>query len=149
VCVARDITIIQGPKISLDSGLLGEGEFQFNSELVLQLEYNYLIHPDSKPLGLNYFSQARMARYITELEKYGGDLAFKPKIVALNKIDALTLNQRKKKLIELNKATNSKVYEMSGVSSAGVTEILRELRKVIDKSNTPEVLDVEDKQWRP
>jgi len=86
---------------------------------------------------------------VTELEKYGGDLAFKPKIVALNKIDALTLNQRKKKLIELNKVTNSKVYEMSGVSSAGVTEILRELRKVIDKSNKPEVLEVEDKQWRP
>ena len=58
-------------------------------------------------------------------------------------------NQRKKKLIELKAVTNSEVYEMSGVSSAGVTEILRELRKVIDKANKPEVLEVEDKPWRP
>ena len=81
---------------------------------------------------------------VTELEKYGGDLRYKPKIVALNKVDALTENQRKKKLIELKAVTNSEVYEMSGVSSAGVTEILRELRKVIDKANKPEVLEVED-----
>ena len=86
---------------------------------------------------------------VTELEKYGGDLRYKPKIVALNKVDALTENQRKKKLIELKTVTNSEVYEMSGVSSAGVTEILRELRKVIDKANKPEVLEVEDKPWRP
>ena len=86
---------------------------------------------------------------VTELEKYGGDLRYKPKIVALNKVDALTENQRKKKLIELKAVTNSEVYEMSGVSSAGVTEILRELRKVIDKANKPEVLEVENKPWRP
>ena len=86
---------------------------------------------------------------VTELEKYGGDLRYKPKIVALNKVDALTENQRKKKLIELKAVANSEVYEMSGVSSAGVTEILRELRKVIDKANKPEVLEVEDKPWRP
>ncbi|MBT5911650.1 MAG: GTPase ObgE [Rhodospirillaceae bacterium] len=86
---------------------------------------------------------------VTELEKYGGDLRYKPKIVALNKVDALTENQRKKKLIELKAVANSDVYEMSGVSSAGVTEILRELRKVIDKANKPEVLEVEDKPWRP
>ena len=86
---------------------------------------------------------------VTELEKYGGDLRYKPKIVALNKVDALTENQRKKKLIELKAVTNSEVYEMSGVSSAGVTDILRELRKVIDKANKPEVLEVEDKPWRP
>jgi len=86
---------------------------------------------------------------VTELEKYGGDLRYKPKIVALNKVDALTENQRKIKLIELKAVTNSEVYEMSGVSSAGVTEILRELRKVIDKANKPEVLEVEDKPWRP
>jgi len=86
---------------------------------------------------------------VTELEKYGGDLRYKPKIVALNKVDALTENQRKKKLIELKAVTNSEVYEMSGVSSAGVTEILRELRKVIDKANKPEVLEVENEPWRP
>ncbi|MBT4285040.1 MAG: GTPase ObgE [Rhodobacteraceae bacterium] len=86
---------------------------------------------------------------VTELEKYGGDLRYKPKIVALNKVDALTENQRKKKLIELKAVANSDVYEMSGVSSAGVTDILRELRKVIDKANKPEVLEVEDKPWRP
>ncbi|MDG2374380.1 MAG: GTPase ObgE [Paracoccaceae bacterium] len=86
---------------------------------------------------------------VTELEKYGGDLRYKPKIVALNKVDALTENQRKKKLVELKAVANSDVYEMSGVSSAGVTDILRELRKVIDKANKPEVLEVEDKPWRP
>jgi predicted amidohydrolase YtcJ len=50
-----------------------DGVVSNNSAAVTE-EYNYLIHPDSKPLGLNYFSQARMARYITELEKYGFDV---------------------------------------------------------------------------
>ena len=103
----------------------------------------HLVDGTSKSITKEY------STIITELEKYGGDLAYKPKIVALNKIDALTESQRKKKLTELKTVANSKVYEMSGVSSAGVTEILRELRKVIDMANNPEVLKVEDKPWRP
>ena len=49
-----------------------DGTVSNNSAAVLE-PYAFLIHPDSKPLGLNYFTEDRMARYITELEKTGYD----------------------------------------------------------------------------
>ena len=44
-----------------------------NSAAVIE-PYHYRIHPDSKPHGLNYFDEARMTRYIEELEKVGFDI---------------------------------------------------------------------------
>ena len=41
-----------------------------NSAAVME-PYNHLIHPYAKPYGLNYFTEQRMADYITELEKVG------------------------------------------------------------------------------
>lgn len=84
---------------------------------------------------------------ITELEAYSPDLALKPRITALNKIDALdakTLGTRKR---ALEKAVGGPVFLMSGVSKQGVTEVLRALyaRIVGDK-----VADAaEDGTWQP
>ena len=64
---------------------------------------------------------------IGELKAYAEDLADKPRITALNKIDALdskTLSTRKK---ALEKASGGPVYLISGVSKQGVVDVLRQI----------------------
>lgn len=64
---------------------------------------------------------------IGELEAYGGALAEKPRITAINKIDALdakTLSTRRK---ALEKASGGLVFAMSGVTGKGIPEVLRAL----------------------
>ncbi len=68
---------------------------------------------------------------IDELEAYGGALADKPRITALNKIDALDEDERKAARAELEKASGARVLMMSGVSGEGLTEVLRALRAEI------------------
>ena len=65
---------------------------------------------------------------ITELEAYGGELADKPRIIVLNKIDALDEEERITARDCLIKTCGSDVMMMSGVSREGVTEVLRALR---------------------
>jgi len=60
-----------------------------------------------------------------ELEAYGGGLAEKPEIVALNKIDALTPEAREEKAAELEAACGRRPMLVSGVSGEGVPELLR------------------------
>ena len=64
---------------------------------------------------------------IGELEAYAEDLAQKPRVTALNKIDALdskTLSTRKK---ALEKASGGKVFLISGVAGTGLQDVLREI----------------------
>jgi GTP-binding protein len=61
-----------------------------------------------------------------ELESYGHELAGKPEILALSKVDALDPASRKAKAAELKKAAKAPVRLVSGVSGEGVTELLRE-----------------------
>src|SRR5690349_13203978 len=61
-----------------------------------------------------------------ELESYGVELAGKPEIVALSKIDALEPAMRKAQAAALKKAAKAPVRLVSGVSGEGVTELLRE-----------------------
>ncbi len=67
----------------------------------------------------------------TELEAYGGDLIGKPEIVALSQIDVLDEKELKKKAKELEKASGRKVFLLSAVTGAGMTDTLRALRDVI------------------
>jgi len=90
---------------------------------------------------------------INELELYGGDLANKPRITVLNKIDALDDEERAFLRDELQEASGERVWLMSGVTGEGVTEVLRILRSQIDEdklrarkeANRP----VEDLPWQP
>ena len=70
---------------------------------------------------------------IHELEAYGGDLAEKPRVTVLNKIDALDEEERAEAQKELEKASGGPVMLMSGVAREGVTEVLRALRGQIDE----------------
>ena len=61
-----------------------------------------------------------------ELAAYGEGLEAKSEILALNKIDALTDEERKTKKKALEKASKAKVRLVSGAAKLGVTELLRE-----------------------
>jgi GTP-binding protein len=61
-----------------------------------------------------------------ELEAYGEELADKPEILALNKVDALDAETIAQKAAELKAAAGVEPRCISGVSGKGVTELLRE-----------------------
>ena len=87
---------------------------------------------------------------ITELEAYGGHLADKPRITALNKIDALEDEDRDAKLDALRQATGGEVFAMSGVSRDGLQNVLRAVRACITEDRIREKKSLEEpKQWRP
>jgi GTPase len=67
-----------------------------------------------------------------ELRAYGGNLARKKEIVALNKIDAMSDEDMEAKRGQLEKASRKTVHLISGVSGRGVRELLSELMKLVD-----------------
>ncbi|MEL6563734.1 MAG: GTPase ObgE [Pseudomonadota bacterium] len=86
---------------------------------------------------------------ITELEAYGGDLADKPRVTVLNKVDALDKEERAKARSELEKASGGPVMLMSSVAREGVTEVLRTLRGQIDDDRVRHRPAEEVEPWRP
>jgi GTP-binding protein len=87
---------------------------------------------------------------IGELEAYGGDLALKPRVTVVNKIDALDREERAEVQAALAAAVGAPVMAMSGVSSEGVTEGLRAVRAEIEDYRVrlkPVPEDVE--KWHP
>ncbi|MGM0562301.1 MAG: GTPase, partial [Pseudomonadota bacterium] len=73
-----------------------------------------------------------------ELEAYGGALAEKPEVLALNKTDALdeeTIRTRQKALAE---ASGEEVHPISGISGRGVKQMLRLLQQHIRAYRTAE-----------
>ncbi|MEM9870767.1 MAG: GTPase ObgE [Pseudomonadota bacterium] len=86
---------------------------------------------------------------ITELEAYGGDLADKPRVTVLNKIDALDEEQRANARSDLEKTSGDPVMLMSSVAREGVTEVLRTLRGQIDDDRVRHRPAEEVEPWRP
>ncbi len=69
-----------------------------------------------------------------ELEAYGGQLADKIEIVALNKIDAVAPDELKKQKDRLKRAARKTPLLLSGATVQGVTEALRALAEVIGEA---------------
>ncbi|TCM77327.1 GTPase ObgE [Rhodovulum steppense] len=87
---------------------------------------------------------------INELEAYGGHLADKPRVTALNKIDALDEDERAEKIAALEAEIDRPVLAMSGVSREGIAEVLRALRAEIDEDRLRHHAGGdEDETWRP
>ncbi|MFN4057380.1 MAG: GTPase ObgE [Roseinatronobacter sp.] len=82
-----------------------------------------------------------------ELDAYSHDVAMKPRIVAINKIDALDEEERAAKKAAVEKISGRKVYLISAVSGEGMQDILRALMARIDKGRA--VVEDEDGIWRP
>ena len=90
------------------------------------------------------------ATIIREIEAYGALLADKPRITVLNKVDALSDEERSAKLAELGQAVDGPVMAMSGVAREGVTDVLRALRSQIDKDKLRYKKDEsEPEPWQP
>ncbi|SHI45894.1 GTP-binding protein [Palleronia salina] len=87
---------------------------------------------------------------IDELEAYGGVLAEKPRITALNKIDALDEEERAAAKKSLEAVADGPLWLMSGVSGEGLTEVLRAVRAEIsdDKLRRSDANDKDD-TWQP
>ena len=86
---------------------------------------------------------------IHELEAYGGELAAKPRVTALNKIDALDDDERAERKAALE-AVAGPVMMMSGVSREGLTEVLRAVKSRIDNDRLrARKAGEEDEPWRP
>jgi GTP-binding protein len=82
-----------------------------------------------------------------ELEAYGHELVDKPEIVALNKADALTPEQLKQQTARLKRAAKKTPLVISGVSGQGVTDALRALVKMINRSSEHE--QPAEAAWHP
>ncbi len=86
---------------------------------------------------------------IGELNAYGGELATKPRVTALNKIDALDDDERAERKAALE-AVAGPVMMMSGVSREGLVDVLRAVRDRIDKDKLRQRESAEDPgPWRP
>jgi GTPase len=84
---------------------------------------------------------------LAELAAYGQGLAEKPRVVALNKIDALDDETKGARLSALE-AVAGKVHAISGVSGAGIAEVLRVLRRTAAEARAGEMPE-EHGPWRP
>ncbi|WP_146345282.1 GTPase ObgE [Falsiphaeobacter marinintestinus] len=89
------------------------------------------------------------ATIIGELEAYGGHLADKPRVTALNKVDALDDEERDEAKVTLEQAVGRSVLMMSGVSGEGVTDVLRAVRAEIAEDRLRLKPVEEEDQWRP
>ena len=81
-----------------------------------------------------------------ELAAYSPELAARPRVTALNKIDALDPETRAERRAALEAETGSSVFEMSGVSKEGVAQVLRALWAQIAAAKPK---SYEDTPWRP
>lgn len=89
------------------------------------------------------------ATIIGELEAYGGALAEKPRVTALNKIDALDEEERVERRAALE-AVAGPVFMMSGVSGEGLTEVLRAVRSEINEDRLRQKDETEEPgPWHP
>jgi len=82
---------------------------------------------------------------VTELEAYSDILGDKPRILALNKVDAMDAKQISDRRRALEKASGGPVHVISGVAGRGIPDVLREIHATI-KGQEPEE---ERGAWQP
>ena len=84
-----------------------------------------------------------------EIKAYGAGLESKPRIVVLNKIDALDDEERSFLRDELQAEVGARVHLMSGATGEGTTLILRVLQAQIDDARAAKNPPKEDDTWHP
>jgi GTPase len=84
-----------------------------------------------------------------ELEAYGGGLADKAEVVALNKADALTPEALKQQVARLKRAAGRTPLVVSAATGAGVPDVLRALIKVIDDARPADQKLAGAQAWQP
>jgi GTP-binding protein len=84
-----------------------------------------------------------------ELAAYGGGLADKAEIVALNKADALTPEQRKVQLASLKRAAGTTPLVISAATGEGVPQVLRALLPFVEAARSVEAETPRAAAWHP
>lgn len=91
-----------------------------------------------------------------ELAKYAEDLAKKPEILVINKIDALSQDEIDERVTALSKVTDQEIFTMSAVAKINVPDVLRQLLKIIERDkvlenvdSVPEQDETKEKPWSP
>ncbi|MFK8253287.1 GTPase ObgE [Ancylobacter terrae] len=84
-----------------------------------------------------------------ELEAYGHDLADKPEIVALSKVDALDPETLKEQVARLKRAAKRTPLVLSAQSGEGIEKALRQLLAIIDEGRAVEQEREVREPWRP
>ena len=85
-----------------------------------------------------------------ELSAYGQGLADKPEIVALNKADAMNVDEIKQQVVRLKRAAKKVPLVISAVSGDGVPDVLRALLKVVDQARGASLeQSAADAAWHP
>jgi len=85
-----------------------------------------------------------------ELELYSASVHAKPRVVALNKVDALDDETLEARAAELESAWGGRVWRLSGATGKGVQAVLRALMAEIDAARTASgARDTENQPWRP
>ncbi|WP_395666872.1 GTPase ObgE [Methylocella sp.] len=95
----------------------------------------HLVGADCEHAGKAYKTVRR------ELEAYGGDLAEKPEIVALSKIDAVDAETLKQQMMRLKRAARRTPLRLSAAAHMNVDEALRALLTTIDAARAQDAAD--------
>jgi len=104
----------------------------------------HLVDGTSEDVGADWRS------IVDELEAYGSALAGKPRLTALNKVDALAPDMRAEQAAALKAVCGDDVMLVSGVSGEGVDAVLRALWKVIALQRQDAIDAQRDPEpWRP
>ena len=83
-----------------------------------------------------------------ELEAYGEGLADKPRVLGLNKIDALDPEAADAAAAALAEASGGPVHRLSGATGQGVPEVLRALRAAIGAARAEDAA-ADRRPWQP
>ena len=84
-----------------------------------------------------------------ELQLYSETVHAKPRVVGLNKIDALDPETLEARAAELEEAAGVRVWRLSGVAGTGVQAVLRALMAEIDAHRRGEAPDEDEAPWQP
>ena len=87
---------------------------------------------------------------IDELNQYDDTLSQKTRITVLNKVDALTKEERALYKNQLATIIDEPIFMISAVSGEGIEKLLRAIRIEVDKGKTIEVEEEQGSlEWRP
>lgn len=75
-----------------------------------------------------------------ELESYSQNLATKPEVLALNKIDTVNLSQLERVRSRLELAAKKPVHLLSGISGEGRSKVIRSVEMAIGQASQPETV---------
>lgn len=80
----------------------------------------------------------------SELEKYSSQLADKPEIVALTKIDAVDEEIIAMQMESLSQVTDNPIFSISSSSHQNLQQVLRKLVSVVNEEKTKNIIELEE-----